>query len=248
MKKLPLILLCFLCTLNMYAQENESTASFPDGKNIIKLNLPALALRNISVQYERAIARKITVAGTFRYMPDGDIPLKSTFIKLADDPETERQLNNLQVGNMAVMPEIRFYLGKQGAFHGFYLAPFASIARYNANLLFEYDDAGATKTIPLDGSVNTFTGGLMMGAQWKLGKKIYLDWWILGPNYGSSKGDMSGKKSLTLLEQQSLRDELDNLDIPLTDFTYTVDGNGATINFKGPWAGVRSGICLGFRF
>ena len=136
MRKLPLILLSSLCTLNMYAQEIETTATVTPGKNIIKLNLPALALKNISVQYERAIAKKMTVAGTFRYMPDGDIPLKSAFIKLADDPDVERQLNNLKVGNMAVMPEIRFYLGKRGAFHGFYLAP--TVKRNAAAFIYIY--------------------------------------------------------------------------------------------------------------
>ena len=88
----------------------------------------------------------------------------------------------------------------------------------------------------------------MIGVQKNLGKNIYLDLWIIGPNYGTSKGDINGKKTLNATEQQSLRDELASLDIPLTKFTYVVDGNGATVNFKGPWAGVRSGICIGFNF
>jgi hypothetical protein len=181
-------------------------------------------------------------------MAEGKVPLKSTFVKLADDPDTERQLNNLNVGNMAVMPEVRFYLGKKGVFRGFYLGPFASIARYSADLLYEYDDAGSIKTIPLSGDVNSFTGGLMIGAQWKLSKRVYLDWWILGANYGTSKGDISGQQKLSASEQQSLRDELDELDVPLTKFTYVVNESGATVNFKGPWAGVRSGICIGINF
>ena len=207
-----------------------------------------MAIKNFTLQYERAVAKKISVAATVRYMPDGNIPLKSTFVKLADDPDTERQLNSLKVGNFAVMPEVRFYLGRKGVFHGFYLGPFISFARYNAELLFEYDDAGTVKNIPLKGSLNSVTGGLMIGVQKNLGKNIYLDLWIIGPNYGTSKGDINGKKTLNATEQQSLRDELASLDIPLTKFTYVVDGNGATVNFKGPWAGVRSGICIGFNF
>jgi hypothetical protein len=230
---------------SLQAQFNDSAGA---KKNILKVNLPALALKNISVQYERAVGRKISVAATFRYMADGTVPLKSSFVKLADDPDTERQLNNLNVGNIAVMPEVRFYLGRKGVFRGFYLGPFASIARYSADILYEYDDAGVTKTIPLSGDVNSLTGGLMIGAQWKLSKRIFLDWWILGANYGTSKGDISGKQKLGTSEQQSLRDELDELDVPLTKFTYVVDGNGATVNFKGPWAGVRSGICIGINF
>ncbi|MBC7868267.1 MAG: DUF3575 domain-containing protein [Gloeobacteraceae cyanobacterium ES-bin-316] len=251
MKKVILILFLTTCSTALLAQETKDN-DVDDGtaakKNIVKLNLPALAFKNITVQYERAIAKKITVAGTFRFMPKGTIPFKNSIVKLADDNEIERQLNNLQIGNTAFMPEIRFYVGKKGAFHGFYLAPYANIARYSASLLLEYDDNGATKTIPMAGSVNSFTGGLMLGAQWKLSKALYLDWWILGPNYGRSNGDINGQKTLTASEQQSLRDELADLDVPLTDFTYDVNGNGATINFKGPWAGVRSGICIGINF
>ncbi len=252
MKKIFLVLMASTCTLGLLAQEvidNDEIDGIEKKKNnIIKLNLPALAFKTVSVQYERAIAKKMTVAGTFRYMPEGTIPFKNSIVKLADDPDVERQLNNLEVGNMAFIPEIRFYVGKKGAFRGFYLAPFASIARYSSNLLFEFDDNGSTETIPLSGDVNSFTGGLMLGAQWKLSKAVYLDWWILGPNYGKSKGDITGRKSLTASEQQSLRDELAALDIPLTEFTYDVNANGATINFDGPWAGIRSGICIGINF
>lgn len=251
MKKILLLVFATMFATSIWAQQESDKEDKEISimkKNIIKINLPALAFKNITVQYERALSRKTTVAGTFRFMPKGSIPFKSNIIKLADDPELERQLNNVEIGNMAFMPEIRFYLGKKGAFHGFYLAPFASIARYSTNLLFEYDDNGVTKNIPLNGNVNSFTGGLMLGAQWQLSKALYLDWWILGPNYGNSNGDIAGTKTLSPAEQQSLRDELSMLDIPLTKYTYTVDGNGATVNFKGPWAGVRSGICIGINF
>lgn len=252
MKKLFVLLLATTGSLTMLAQkekEKEKTNEEPaPAKNLVKLNLLALGLKNISFQYERAVARKVTVAGTFRYMPNGSIPLKSTFINLADDPETERQINNLNVGNIAFMPEVRYYFGKKGAFRGFYLGAFASIARYNTDVVLEYDDAGVKESIPMKGDLTAITGGLMIGAQFKLSKKIYLDWWALGPNYGSSKGTLTGSKKMDAMEQQELRDELKSIDIPLTSFTYTVDGNGATMNIKGPWAGIRSGICIGFRF
>jgi hypothetical protein len=244
MKKIKIICFLLFTGTASFAQDEETG----DGRNIIKLNLLALPFKNISVQYERAVGRKFTAAATARFMPKSKLPFRSTISNYADDAALDRQLANTEVGNMAIMPEVRWYVGKKGAFRGFYLGAFANIGKFDADLNYEYDDAGTTKTIPLSGSVNTITGGLMLGAQWKLSKAIYLDWWIAGPNYGSSNGDLSGKQSLSPSEQQSLRDELDDLDIPLTDFTYKVDGNGATIDFKGPWAGVRSGICIGIRF
>lgn len=251
MKKLILLLLIIACTVDLQAQKDKSknaTDETAPAKNVVKINLFAIALKNITLQYERAVGRKVTVAGTFRLMPKGSIPLKNTFKNLADDPDVDRQLNNLKVGNFAFMPEVRYYFSKKGAFRGFYLGLFASIAKYNADVVYEYDDAGTTKNIPMAGGITSITGGLMIGAQFKLSKKLYLDWWALGPNYGSSNGKISGQKLLSASEQQSLKDELKGLDVPLTKFTYEVNGNGATLNFKGPWAGLRSGLCIGFRF
>ena len=98
------LLMC--CSFFASAQDSNTVAN--PGKNIIKLNLPALALKNISVQYERAIARKITLAATVRFMPDGSIPFKSAVVNLVDDIDFERQINNFSIGNVAVIPEVRF--------------------------------------------------------------------------------------------------------------------------------------------
>lgn len=251
MRKLFLLMLVTGITFNLSAQKEKADKEKDEpapAKNVVKINLFAIALKNISLQYERAIARKVTVAGTFRFMPKGSIPFKSTFIKLADDPDTERQINNLKIGNIAFMPEVRYYLSKKGAFRGFYLGLYGNIASYSADVVIEFDNAGTTEKIPMTGKLTGITGGLMIGSQFKLSNKIYLDWWILGPGYGSSKGDLSGQKNMNALEQQDLRNELADLDIPLTEFTYNVNSTGATMNFKGPWAGIRSGLCIGFRF
>jgi hypothetical protein len=88
----------------------------------------------------------------------------------------------------------------------------------------------------------------MFGAQWKIGKSVYLDWWIFGPDYGSSKGSISGTQSLSPSGQSSLKSNMENLNVPLVKTTNVVDANGATLDFTGPWAGIRSGLCIGFRF
>lgn len=249
-KNLCLLLLVTISFVNASAQkkEKEDKDEPMQQKNMIKLNLPALALKNITVQYERAVAKKVSVAGTLRLMPKGSIPLKSTFINLADDPDTERQINNLSIGNFAFMPELRYYFSKKGAFNGFYLGLFGNFASYNADVAIEYDDNGNTETIPMSGKITGTTVGLMIGTQFRLSKRLNLDWWILGPNYGSSKGTLTGTKTMNAIEQQNLRDELADLEIPLTEFTYTVTGSGATMDFKGPWAGLRAGICLAIKF
>lgn len=240
---LTLLTLFFATTLS--AQDANFLAS---GKNVLKLNIAALALKNVSGQYERVVGNKVSIAATVRYMPTGSLPLKKLLVRMADNAEAERQMNNLKIGNWAVIPELRFYLSKQGAPNGFYVAPFVSIARYNATLMFEYDDAATIKTIPMTGDVSTVTGGVMIGAQWKLTRGLYLDWWMAGPNYGTSDGELIGSRKLDARDQQLVREGLSELDPPITKFTYIVDENGATVRFKGPWAGIRSGLCIGINF
>jgi hypothetical protein len=210
--------------------------------------VPALAFKSLSVQYERAVAKKTSLALTFRYMPDGPIPFRNSIMDLIDDTDTERQIESVKVGNFAVMPEVRFYLGRKGVFRGFYLGPFASFTHYDAQHNFEYTESGIIKTIPLSGSANSYTGGLMIGAQWKLNRSLFLDWWMAGLNYGQLKGDVNGQKTLTPSEQDALRNALNDLDLPFVKYTYKVDNKGAIVNFDGPWAGLRAGICLGINF
>jgi len=221
------------------------------GSNLVKVNLAALPISNFSFQYERAITNKVSAAIGLRLMPQGNLPLKSAIEKLINDDEAWENFQKLEMKNFAITPEVRFYTGN--VFRGFYIAPFVRYASYNAKMpySFEYEDTingFQEEEIPLDGRISAFTGGLMIGAQWQLSKFIYLDWWMLGPHFGSAKGNISGNKSLSQEEQDGLRDELGNLDDVFFIDGYEVNSSGAHINIKGPWGGVRAGVALGLRF
>lgn len=225
------------------------------GKNLVKINFTALIFNNYSLQYERALGKKISLVAGFKFMPKGQIPFLNSIKSLTDDPETNKQLDNLKVGSTVFTPEFRFYMG-QGVFRGFYLAPFARFGSFTADLPLDYTYTETssgnelTATIPLSGKINGITGGLMLGAQWKLNKLLYLDWWILGPHYGSSTGSIKVTQALTPDQQDGIREELKSItdgDNPL-NATTSVDETGASVNFKGPFGGIRAGISLGFRF
>lgn len=220
--------------------------------NIVKINLAAIPIGNFSFQYERAVAKKISAAIGIRFMPKGNLPLKSIIKDVIDDDESWRHFENIKTSNFAITPEIRFYMGKS-VFRGFYIAPFARIANYTVETPFEFEydhpiEGPKEEIIPLDGKISTFTGGLMFGAQWKLPKSLYLDWWILGPHYGSSNGDIKGSKNLSIEEQAGMREGLSDLDDISFVNGYEVDSSGAMVDIKGPWGGVRAGVALGFRF
>ena len=251
MRKIILILLAVaLLQFQSTAQMKDSVVHHAPGKSIFKINLSALIVKNYSFQYELAIGRKTSVALGYRFMSNSNLPFKESIKNSISDPDTKKQVDNFTTSNSAFTPEIRFYLGKKGVFHGFYLAPFARISQYKANMPnFKYTVGSTEETISLSGKLNTTTGGLLLGAQWSLGKSIYLDWWILGPNGGGSNGFIEGKQALNSTEQDAFRKALQDLSIPFTHTNATVDANGGRLDMKGSWAGFRSGgLCLGIRF
>ncbi|RYG15298.1 MAG: DUF3575 domain-containing protein [Chitinophagaceae bacterium] len=172
-------------------------------------------------------------------MPKGKLPFSSSFESIDD------QLGSLEMGNFAITPEIKFYMGK-GVFKGFYIAPFLKYANYDLSINYEYGDNG--ELMPLSGKLNTYTAGVLFGAQWRLAKKFYLDWSIFGPQYGISRGNIAGKKALDAQEQADLKEKLDDIDLPVGNISSTVNASGATVDLKGPWAGIRANIGIGYRF
>jgi len=262
MKKLLLITgLLLFCTLsNIYAQEQQSSTSENKvrvPKNYVKFNITSIALKNYSIQYERALTKTISLAFTFRDMPSTTLPFKSMILKqVGDNEDASDVIEKLKIGNMAFTPEIRFYLGKKGYGRGFYIAPFYRYAKYEASNFvknYEYQDENdqqVNASITLSGNVTANTVGLMFGAQWALGKFVCLDWWLLGPHYGKSKGDLTGIPSQPIPPegQTEIRQTLEDLEIPMVKQTVEVSANRVNMKIDGPWAGIRAGISLGIRF
>lgn len=237
--------LCLLC-LTVNAQEEKNPDAVAEKKNIIKVNLPTLAFRNFSLQYERQVGRRTSVAVHVHTMPFGKLPFQSTIESLNDDVDV--QFDKFQIGSFGIVPEFRYYVGKKGALRGFYIGPFLNYSSYKMDLPIEYNN----KTGIFNGKLNAITGGLQIGSQFRLSNSLTLDWWILGPNYGSADGTLTFTGALTATEQQELSDALEDIknNAPLkTIKSYTVNNNGATVFAKGPWGGLRGlGFNLGFRF
>lgn len=242
-----LCLVCFSAT----AQLDKEPQPEPGKKNIVKLNLSALILRNIAVQYERKIGNKTSVALQVRTIPFAKLPLQSALDGAADAADVD--FDKFKFGSFGIVPEFRYYLSKKGALHGFYVGPFVSYSNYKMELPITYAGTGGDKTGIFNGKLNAVTGGLQLGAQFSLGKNVVLDWWILGPNYGSANGTLTflAGTPLTQSEQNDLRTELEDLknDAPLNTIkSVSVNSAGASVVAKGPWGGLRGlGINIGIR-
>ena len=226
----------------------------PSKLNFVKLNLTGIALKNYGLQYERILNRKFSVALGYRFMPSTNIPFKSSVIKAIgeNDPETINFLETFKISNYAITPEVRIYLSRKGYGRGFYLAPFYRYSNFSTNnvsIQFNSDN-GQKQTVDLAGNLSGSSAGLMLGAQWELGKHLCLDWWILGPHYGSAKGSFTGttNRELSLKEQYEIKKQIEDIELPIVEKTVTTTSNSANLTISGPWAGVRAGICFGFRF
>jgi Protein of unknown function (DUF3575) len=245
-------LLVSLMAFSQY-EKPEKKESAKHAMNIFKVNLTAIVLKNYSFQYERILSRKFSLALGYRTMPNSSLPLQSTIESIVgDDATAQEQIRDFRMSNTAITPELRFYASKKGYGKGFYLAPFYRNATYKGTgLKFTYENALMVEsTMSMSGKLTGNTFGLMLGAQWALGKHISLDWWMLGPHYGNGKGDFSGLASqpMTIAEQNDLRQQLEDFDIPLTTKIVTVNANGANVKLDGPFAGVRAGISIGIKF
>lgn len=222
-----------------------------EGKNMGKVNLPAFALKGFNLQYERQLTQRITVALGYGKIPGGSIPFRSYIEKQIDDPNVS--VADFRLRTSIFTPEVRFYLGKKGAFRGFYLAPYARIGTYNITGPIKFVTVTATttekRTAIFDGKLQTVTAGLLLGSSFKLSNRLYLDWWIIGASIGSGSGDFAAVTPLSKDDQTSLQKTLNDLNVPFTKTRSQVNSNGATITTTGTMIGVRGlGINIGYRF
>lgn len=117
-------LLLFFCSENLFAQFRHG-----DRKNIVKMNLSSLVIRNIQIHSEHLLTERISLGIGVRYMPTGSIPF-ATRLASSDTEISLEELDKISPDNYAVSPEIRWYFGNRGLGRRFYLATFFQIARY----------------------------------------------------------------------------------------------------------------------
>lgn len=244
MKKYLLITCLFIISGKVFSQPQEDV-SFKN-KNVLKLNLFSLALKSGSLQYERIITKRASLSIGGRYMPTSKVP----YIKNALE---EVLVNDAKLSNYSITPEIRFYVGKKGYGQGFYIGPYYRYASFEVkDVTYDFESEGSIKTAQGYASVSSHSGGILLGAQWFLGKrkKFVIDWTILGAHYGFAKGSGGGVYNgiMTPEEQQDLKKKIEEEDIPFIKKTATVTANGVDVKVDGPWAGLRSAFSIGIRF
>ena len=237
------------------ATSDTSRVETPKAKmNIIKLNLLSPFFKNINVRYERVIIKYLSLSLSASFMPNATLPYAGLIYNISGstDQALEDALKGMKMTSFSVSPEVRFYPGKKGFGKGFYIALSYRYSHYQINDL-NYIYANYPQpdsAVSFTGNLNAHYGGLLLGAQWFLGKHFTLDWWFFGPLVGFESSRIVGVSSVILSEedQNDLRDALEGMDMPNTKKTIYVDQYGATVDLRGLMYGMNFGIALGFRF
>lgn len=252
-------LLLVLMVANVFAQTDDdkksSKSNMPEKKNAVKLNISSLFYKNIGVQYERALGPKIAVACQLRVMPKGTPVLYNSLEKsLQGDNNSSTTTGNIKFGSFAITPEFRLYTKK--ALKGFYLAPYFRFRNIGMNADFTFlDSNNVRRYASIDGKINTFGGGLMIGSHFNIGKSFSLDWFILGAHYTISKGNMEAIVSgagMNAADQAKLKNELqtaldDSKIFKKNDVSVTSNSASIITNFG--FVGLRGfGLNFGYRF
>lgn len=253
MKKLlpSLLSLCLLLSgAALFAQQEEPVA----GKNIIKFNLTDVLFKNYSFEYERVINHNQSFGIGLGISPNVGLPFKQTLLNdFGGNADARTAIESTVFTKYTVTPEYRFYLGKKGAPTGFYIAPFGRYTHMNVDQDYAFTPSdGKPHLAHVKGNFDGVGGGVMVGAQWAIGKNVTFDWFILGPFVGAMNASFHGTDDMSDMNAQdkaNLKSDIESVSIPLWKVQATVGDNVVDTKLKGPFYGVRAfGFNIGFRF
>lgn len=251
--------------LSVFAQDTTLTYAVPVALkspvkqppvNFIKLNLAALPMNNFSVQYERAVSKKISLALGLRMMPQGGLPFASTLgeVLANNDSDFVSAIQSIRIKNLAITPELRWYPGRKGYGRGFYIATYYRYLTMDIsstkNIEISFDD-NSKRNIRMNAGLKMHNIGLMLGAQWMLSKRIFIDWWIIGAQAGLQSGAFTARPDMDFSTTQ-IAEMTDDIKVNFTALGQTTKIDAKEVNVKTnsllALTGLRGGLCLGVRF
>lgn len=245
-----------------YSDPNEYTKltnDFPKPtRHFIKLNLPSLAIKTFSFQYEFFPTDFLSISLAYKFTPKRGMIFKDQVTKIikesgdyGDEVDTpvNKFLEDLTFSKSTITPEVRFYLGK-GYGKGFYIGPFIRFDNAKFNSVYLFNGLTDDYNIDFEGKLSSFGYGLNFGTQYPIGKHLTLDIFI-GPYLSNLKINTNSTSNYNLSEAdvQSLREELEDFELPNGTTEIEVTNNSAKVKLTAKnFPNLRAGIALGLRF
>lgn len=243
--RLTYLLPAFLLIFNM--------SSFSQEMNYVKTSVTSLLTGNFSLQQERILTEKVSASLSLSMMPKKGLPFANMISDalVVTNEDIDFDITTFKYSSWSMVPDVRFYLG-EGYGKGFYIAPYFKHTQFKIHdFNVEYTNPELqVNDITLSGKFRTNSGGVMFGAQWPLGDYLCLDWWILGFHGGRSKATLIGDPAwdLTTAEQDDLKAEFENVDLPMFGIESTVTADQVSLTSRSPWLSFRGGLSIGVRF
>lgn len=254
---LALVIFCMAPASTNAQSGSTAPESVPYRKNLVKMNLGALALKSYNFSFERLLSRKVSFIAGYNTMSQhklSDLPLiKKASEKLLDEEDDIKDdFEKITAANKAYTGEFRFYAGSHPGSRGFYLALYGRYSDTRVNYDYDYETGSKTYNLPIKSKITGFGGGLLLGTQFIIAKRVALDFYF-GGHYGKSKGNgdaLTDLSSMTAAEKTELKEELESkVEINGKQYlTATVTNEGIQVKADGPLIGLRGGLSIGLAF
>jgi hypothetical protein len=238
-----------------------------DRDKVIKLNLSAAVLGGATLQYEKVLGEHFSLAIGGGYRPKAHIPYAKELEKYVDYADNRIDYISFQnvrkteskIAMYHVTPELRFYFGNKGAPIGTYLAIFGKYNNIHGDVpVFvdtDYKGVPVRLELPVDTKINTYSGGLMLGKQFRVGNRFTFDVYAIGAHFGRAKVHGQSNQNLEGFDDDfrtRLRNKiLDTFKINEDYLSLVVDNQGVRIDNARPlnYLNLRGlGFNLGYRF
>lgn len=263
MKKLILIFGLFFLHHGVYAQtnntfENEISQQEADNfRNVFKINLPSLIIGTYSFQYEFFPVSFMSLAIGYKFTPKRGMIFKEQIIKIVEDSNDYGDLESVgrrffkpfKFSGSSISPEVRFYLG-EGFGKGFYLGPFIRFDSYKFSSNYLFYGESENYIIDFDGHFKGFGYGLVLGAQYRIGKHITIDTYI-APYLSDVKIDFHSTSNYVLTDTEviQLSDDLNSFSLPNGETSIELSNSSAKGELTSKtFPNLRAGLGLGFKF
>lgn len=234
MKKYLGLLFFIQISIYSFAQEER--------QKVLKVNLSAAVMGTATVQYERILGKRFSLALGVGYRPKSLFPYAKDlekYVDFADGKIDYISFDNVKkaeskIGMYHITPEIRFYFGRKEAPIGTYLSVFGKYNDFRGDVpVFvdtDYKGVPLRLELPVDTKIQTTSVGLMLGHQFRLGNRFTFDCYIIGAHFGRVSVHGESNQNLEGFDDDfrtRLRDKI------LTTFKINEDYLGLVVDNQG---------------
>lgn len=229
--------------------------------NVIKLNLSSLLFKAVGLQYEHKVRKNMSLALGVIYRPKS----RSFYNKLLGgndtvftsglSPETKAMFASSRYRSLMITPEFRYYFRKKAP-KGLYLAPFfrGTFDRLSFDYSYHEDGTFNLRTASARLNSSSIGGGILFGYHLITKKKLSIDFWFLGPWYGSSTYKINSTvdtKKINEFERAIVSSNMEDIYNLAGSTAHQIEwnANGFSGKYKKGTLGLRMiGINLGYNF